>query len=114
MWSSCFFYRDEFCGVILPVRLMLPIFFNIDEFCGVVLRVAMILLNFVYNDDFSGVDFSGVDKPKNDTDQYGLRYAEFVVPLVKAVQEQQAIIDSQNKKIDALLMRIEALEAAKK
>jgi Pentapeptide repeats (8 copies) len=61
MWSSCFFYRVEFCGVILPVRLMLPIFFNIDEFCGVVLRVAMILLNFVNNDDFSGVDFSGVD-----------------------------------------------------
>ena len=32
-------------------------------------------------------DFSGVDKPANDKDVYGLRYAEFVVPLVKAVQE---------------------------
>jgi len=32
-------------------------------------------------------DFSGVDAPKNDRDVYGLRYAEFVVPLVKAVQE---------------------------
>jgi hypothetical protein len=31
-------------------------------------------------------DFSGVDAPKND-DLYGLRYVEFVVPLVKAVQE---------------------------
>jgi trimeric autotransporter adhesin len=61
-----------------------------------------------------GFEFSGVDKPKNDKDQYGLRYAEFVVPLVKAVQEQQAIIDSQNKKIDALLKRIETLEAVKK
>lgn len=32
-------------------------------------------------------NFSGVDVPKNDKDLYGLRYAEFVVPLVKAVQE---------------------------
>jgi trimeric autotransporter adhesin len=60
-----------------------------------------------------GFNFSGVDKPKNDTGQYALRYAEFVVPLVKAVQEQQAIITSQNKKIEDLLKRIETLEAAK-
>ena len=32
-------------------------------------------------------DFSGVDAPKNDKDVYGLRYGDFVVPLVKAVQE---------------------------
>ena len=35
-----------------------------------------------------GYDFSGVDAPENDKKSlYGLRYAEFVVPLVKAVQE---------------------------
>ncbi len=34
-----------------------------------------------------GYDFSGVDRPQNDNDLYGLRYATFVVPLVKAVQE---------------------------
>jgi hypothetical protein len=39
-----------------------------------------------------GYTFSGVDAPKNADDFYGLRYAEFVVPLVKAVQEQQAVI----------------------
>ena len=32
-------------------------------------------------------DFSGVDAPKNDKDVYALRYSDFVVPLVKAVQE---------------------------
>ncbi|MEO8146738.1 MAG: T9SS type A sorting domain-containing protein [Bacteroidia bacterium] len=32
-------------------------------------------------------DFSGVDKPKNADDTYGLRYAEFVVPMVKGMQE---------------------------
>ena len=34
-----------------------------------------------------GFDFSGVDRSKNNGDLYGLRYAEFVTPLVKAVQE---------------------------
>jgi len=34
-----------------------------------------------------GYDFSGVDAPENGKGPYGLRYAEFVVPLVKAVQE---------------------------
>jgi len=64
-----------------------------------------------------GFDFNGVDAPKNKADLYGLRYAEFVVPLVKAVQEQQAIIKSQNIKIKLLentnteiLKRLELLE----
>jgi len=57
-----------------------------------------------------GYNFSGVDAPKNDKDMYGLRYDEFVVPLVKAVQEQQTIIENQNLKIEALLKRIEVLE----
>jgi len=47
-----------------------------------------------------GYDFHGVDKPKNENSHYGLRYAEFVVPLVKAVQEQQEEIVQQNEKIE--------------
>jgi trimeric autotransporter adhesin len=53
----------------------------------------------------TGFDFSGVDEPKNDQDLYGLRYAEFVVPLVKAVQEQQAIIERLEKRIAELERR---------
>ncbi|MCX7769149.1 MAG: tail fiber domain-containing protein, partial [Flavobacteriales bacterium] len=49
-----------------------------------------------------GYDFSGVDKPQNEHSLYGLRYAEFVVPLVKAVQQQQHIIESQRARIEAL------------
>ena len=45
-----------------------------------------------------GYDFSGVDAPKNSDDFYGLRYAEFVVPLVKAVQELEARIDGTSGK----------------
>jgi hypothetical protein len=41
----------------------------------------------------AGYDFSGVDVPQNADGLYGLRYAEFTVPLVKAVQEQQAMIE---------------------
>lgn len=47
-------------------------------------------------------DFSGVDAAKNDKDLYGLRYADFVVPLVKAVQELSAKNDDLQKQIDDL------------
>jgi len=47
-----------------------------------------------------GFEFSGVDKPRNEYGVYGLRYAEFVVPLVKAVQEQQALIHSLQRRIE--------------
>jgi hypothetical protein len=49
-----------------------------------------------------GYDFSGVDKPKNKDDLYGLRYSEFVVPLVKGMQEQQAEITSLKERIQRL------------
>ena len=65
-------------------------------------------------------DFSGIDAPKNDQDYYGLRYSDFVVPLVKATQElsmqndslkkenenlkiQNALFEDRLKKIEALL-----------
>lgn len=51
-------------------------------------------------------NFSGVDKPKNENDYYGLKYAEFVVPLTKAVQEQQKVIEYQQKEIDELKIKL--------
>jgi len=47
--------------------------------------------------------FDAVHAPENPTDNYGLAYAQFIVPLVKAVQELHA----ENA---ALLERIEQLE----
>lgn len=58
-----------------------------------------------------GFDFSGVDKPKNDNDTYGLRYAEFTVPLVKAVQELSNNNNELKNKITALETRLAKLEA---
>ena len=57
-----------------------------------------------------GFDFHAVDKPKNPEGHYGLRYAEFVPVLVKAVQEQQEQIESQNRKIDTQEQIIEELK----
>ncbi len=49
-----------------------------------------------------GYDFNGVHKPTTDNDNYSLAYGQFVVPLVKAVQEQQAQIESQKQQIEEL------------
>jgi hypothetical protein len=46
-----------------------------------------------------GYDFSGVDAPASPDGLYGLRYAEFVVPLVKAVQELSSMNDDKTKAI---------------
>jgi hypothetical protein len=59
----------------------------------------------------AGYDFCGIDKPKNDKDYYSLRYGSFVVPLVKAIQEQQQSIETLKKENGDLKQKILALEA---
>lgn len=39
---------------------------------------------------------SGVDAAKNNKSLYGLRYAEFVVPLLKAMQELSKMNDDKD------------------
>jgi len=79
-------------------------------------------------------DFSGIKAPTNDKDLYALRYAEFVVPLVKATQElhqkvkdQEALISQQqqimakyenafnemNSRMEILEAKVEQQEAGK-
>ncbi|MEZ4960185.1 MAG: tail fiber domain-containing protein [Saprospiraceae bacterium] len=65
-----------------------------------------------------GYDFSGVKKPQNSEDFYGLRYAEFVVPLTKAVQElevdyqkNETVIQENAKKLNEYEERIAQLKA---
>ena len=59
--------------------------------------------------DASGYEFSGIDTPSEGNDAYGIRYAEFVVPLVKAIQEQQEIIEGQTQEIQAYQTALEHL-----
>ncbi|OQA09764.1 MAG: hypothetical protein BWY67_01266 [Bacteroidetes bacterium ADurb.Bin397] len=59
----------------------------------------------------SGYDFSGVHHPENETDTYTLSYAEFVVPLVKAVQElnlKLEAIKSENSELRSNLLKLQA------
>lgn len=71
-----------------------------------------------------GYDFDGVNIPKDKEDLYSLSYAQFVVPLVKAVQEQELKIEALNleisnqklineekdRQLNDLLKRIEIIE----
>lgn len=57
-----------------------------------------------------GYEFNGVDAPKNEKDYYGLRYAQFVVPLVKAVQELNEKLEqkqTENDNLKAMLLELE-------
>jgi hypothetical protein len=58
----------------------------------------------------AGFNFSGIIKPKKESDHYSLSYDAFVVPLVKAMQEQQQVINNQNKKIAELEKQIEEIK----
>jgi septal ring factor EnvC (AmiA/AmiB activator) len=49
----------------------------------------------------AGYNFSAIIAPNEDQKHYSLSYDLFVVPLVKAVQEQQQTIEQQRSQIDA-------------
>jgi len=61
--------------------------------------------------DSAGYDFSGVIRPANEQDHYSLSYESFVMPLVKGMQEQQRLIDTQYQKIAALRKMIRENDA---
>ena len=56
----------------------------------------------------TGYVFHGVEAPKNENDHYSIRYAEFVVPLVKAVQEMTTKLEEQDRKIEFLLAQLDS------
>jgi hypothetical protein len=50
-------------------------------------------------------EFSGVDAPKSKDGIYGLRYAEFIVPLVKSVQE----LGKKNQELEERIAKLEEI-----
>ncbi len=50
----------------------------------------------------SGYNFNGLHKPDGENDHYSVSYSLFVVPLVKAVQEQQSQIEELTKQNEKL------------
>ena len=61
-----------------------------------------------------GYDFSGVAAPENDKSIYGIRYAEFVVPLVRAVQELSEQNNKLQEQINELTTKLDELMNAPK
>ena len=55
-------------------------------------------------------DFGGFIHDKN-TDEMGLRYDQFIAPLIRAIQEQQGMIQELNAKVEAQAAEIAALKA---
>jgi trimeric autotransporter adhesin len=45
----------------------------------------------------SGFDFPGIDVPKDEKEVYALRYTDFIMPMVKAIQE----LSAENKELKA-------------
>ncbi|NOT37863.1 MAG: hypothetical protein HOP11_10840 [Saprospiraceae bacterium] len=60
-----------------------------------------------------GYDFDGVTPPQNSTDTYSISYGSFVPSIVKAIQEQQTIIEAQNKSIEELNRKLIELDQLK-
>ena len=59
----------------------------------------------------AGYNFSGVTIPKRENELYTMSYEQYVVPLVKAVQELSARDEAQQAIIESLIQRIERLES---
>ncbi|HYK48072.1 MAG TPA: tail fiber domain-containing protein, partial [Parafilimonas sp.] len=57
-----------------------------------------------------GYNFDGVNVPQNETDNYSIAYSQFVVPLVKAVQELSKMNDDKDARISDLEARLTKLE----
>lgn len=87
-----------------------------DEAIARKIKEAIVYTGFIAQDvekaaNSLNFDFSGVDAAKNNKDLYGLRYADFVVPLVKAVQELSKSNDDKDAKIENLQKQIDDLKA---
>lgn len=56
-----------------------------------------------------GYNFDGLHVPdaSNPTDNYGIAYSQFIMPIVKAVQEQQVIIETQKTELEQLKSELE-------
>ena len=58
-----------------------------------------------------GYEFAGVVRPQNERDHYSLNYQAFIMPMVKAMQEQQKVIASLQSENAELKKRLDAIEA---
>ena len=79
---------------------------DLDAKAEAEIRTGFIAQEVLKSSEALNYQFSGIYKPQHDQDHYSLRYAEFVVPLVKAVQE----LSEENEKLRAELHKFKTLE----
>ena len=58
----------------------------------------------------SGYNFNGVHVPANASDNYSVAYSQFVVPLVKSVQELSKMVEDLKKQNELLQKQMEVLQ----
>jgi hypothetical protein len=58
----------------------------------------------------NGYHFNGVHAPASETDNYSITYDEFVVPLVKAMQQMNAKMEQLSKENELLKKELSAIE----
>ncbi len=93
-------------GVIKPDQLSTYITSAANDEATQMIRTGFIAQEVEQAAKTSGFNFDGVKAPKTEKEYYSLSYSSFVVPLVKAVQEQQEIIQAQNLRISNLEQEI--------
>ena len=97
---------DEFTGIMDSAYLNDPLMQKARSE-----KEAKIYTGFIAQDveevaNECGFDFSGIIKPANEKTPYNLSYAEFVVPLVKAVQELSKQNEEMKKEIELLKAKL--------
>ncbi|KAA5532114.1 T9SS type A sorting domain-containing protein [Taibaiella lutea] len=55
-------------------------------------------------------NFNGLHVPESENDNYSIAYSQFVIPLVKGMQEQQKMIEDQKQMIDKLQQQINDMQ----
>jgi hypothetical protein len=107
-----------------PVTYQLNVF-ALDRFCGLTdselnnselaeknrdkVRTGFIAQEVEKSAKACGFDFDGVYHPQNQHDVYSIAYSEFVVPLVKSIQEQQQEIKQIKAEVENDRIALERL-----
>lgn len=93
-------------GLDFVMRLR-PVTYSMVEGHEGILYTGLIAQELEQVVDDMGVEFSGLKRPANESDHYGVSYATLTIPLIKAVQEQQAEIDALRAENAALRRQVD-------
>ncbi len=75
---------------------------NINDASGAIIHTGFVAQEVEKITKALGYSFDGVNVPSNNSDNYSITYSQFIMPLVKAVQEQQKMIENLQKEIQQL------------